>query len=463
MPFSQAECEMLISFYEVAKSGQRHVLWKRFTEDVSSIFVAKGLEKTPFGATPPLVANLPRGKAVMMAEEEREAAKILARMREHCRVRRVLVKPFFADAEYNRRSMRMVDHITKSQFGQVLSRLGLETSNFELELLAKKYDDHGDATVNYVAFACAIDVEEQASDREAESRFPTSDFLASGNYKAPKVATVQPGRPPLHGNTPSLLPNRPSVTALGSLMLRLQEKLVQFKVPVMDFFTDYDKHKLGAISRPQFRRGLNFAFGTSYIRESCTADELAMLEEVYAREMLDGEKFVDWKAFCDDLNAAVYTPGLEYTPLTVPAPLVPGLGVTRVALSEAEEERVQQLLSQMRERFRIRAVYVKAPFHDFALSNNSPIMVDHCPRQQIVQALSRLGIEPQAADLELLFRKYDDAKEGSVNYVAFSTDVDPTETFSDRNRLPHSPVPHNPFHGGFRQPKVDEALLKSMM
>ena len=59
-------------------------------------------------------------------------------------------------------------------------------------------------------------------------------------------------------------------------------------------------------------------------------------------------------------------------------------------------------------------------------------------------------------------RKYDDLAEGSVNYVAFSVDVDPTETFSSRERLPAAPVPQTTFTGGFRVPKVHEGLLKSM-
>ena len=121
-----------------------------------------------------------------------------------------------------------------------------------------------------------------------------------------------------------------------------------------------------------------------------------------------------------------------------------------------------EVLTAMYERFRIRAVYVKGVFHDFAKSNNSPIMVDRVTRQQFVQGLSRLGIEPQTSDLELLFKKYDDAGEGAVNYVAFSRDVDPTETFSDRKRQPHSAVPQTTFYGGFRKPKVHEALLKAM-
>lgn len=461
-PLSQAECEMLIRAYAVDKSGQTHVQWKRFVKDVSAIFVATGLEKNPTAAAPPLIANLPRPQAMLTMEEEATAQSVLARMRKHCSHRRVLVKPFFSDAEYNRRSMRVVDHITKAQFGQVLSRLGLELNNDELELLGRKFDDKGDGFVNYVAFASAVDEEEQGSDRNAPMRFPAETFKANGNFKAPKTADVQPGRPPVSGDTPALISGRDSTLALGALMRRLQEKVIQFQIPISDFFSDYDKHKLGAISAPQFRRGLNFAFGTLYVRESLTSEEIELLEATYAREMLDGALFVDWKEFCKDIKAAILTPGLEKVPHVLPSPVIPSLGHSPVTLSPTEEARVQELLSEMRERFRIRAVYVKAPFHDFAKSNNSPVMVDRCTRQQFVQGLSRLGIEPQASDLELLFKKYDDAGEGAVNYVKFSTDVDSTETFSDRMRMPRSPVANTTFYGGFRVPKVHEELLKSM-
>ena len=178
--------------------------------------------------------------------------------------------------------------------------------------------------------------------------------------------------------------------------------------------------------------------------------------------MLDGEYFVDWKEFCVDINAALYTPSLETQPLAVPQPVVPQLGHQLPKLSAADETRIAELLSQMRARFSIRSVYVKAPFHDFAKSANSPVMVDHCTRQQFVQALSRLGVELSPQQSALLFRKYDDAGNGSINYVAFSTDVDPTETFSTRERTAHSAVPPNSFYGGFRQPKVHEELLRQM-
>ena len=50
----------------------------------------------------------------LLALEDADAAT-LARFRYQVTTRRILVRPFFADAEYNRRSMRVVDHITRAQ------------------------------------------------------------------------------------------------------------------------------------------------------------------------------------------------------------------------------------------------------------------------------------------------------------------------------------------------------------
>ena len=461
-PLTQGELELLVRTYAVDRSGQGHVAWKAFVSDVNKVFNADKLEKTPYAPVPPLVANLPMPKRVLSPGEEAAVEAILGRMRHHCHVRRVLVKPFFTDCEYNRRSSRVVDHVTKTQFGQVLSRLGLEVTNDELALLQAKFDAQDSGFINYVAFSVAIDDEEKNSNRESSANLGIQQtFRANGNFKATKTSDVQPGRPFVAGNVPGLLSNRASAGSLGALMRRLQDKVVQFKIPIIDFFCDYDRHKIGAISSPHFRRGMNFAFGSMYVRESITAVEMEMIEQAYAREMLDGAIFVDWKEFCKDINSAVFTPNLESAPHTVPdQPYVKRATVD--SLTPAEEERVQALLSAMRQRFKIRQVYVKAPFHDFAQSNNSPVMIDHVTRQQFVQGLARLGIEPSAEELELLFKKYDDAGDRSVNYVAFSTDVDATETFSTRERLPASPVPNTSFYGGFRFPKVHEELLQSM-
>ena len=114
----------------------------------------------------------------------------------------------------------------------------------------------------------------------------------------------------------------------------------------------------------------------------------------------------------------------------------------------------------MRDRFSIREVYVKGVFHDFALSKNSPKMIDHVTRQQFVQGLSRLGLEPAPDELALLFKKFDDDGVGNVNYVAFARAVDALETFSDRNKA--AIAKRATFYGGFRKPKVALDFLASV-
>lgn len=252
---------------------------------------------------------------------------------------------------------------------------------------------------------------------------------------------------------PSLLSARPS-DKLGELIKRLQDKTLQFNIPMQDFLADYDKHKLGAISRPQFRRGLRFALANAYVKESPTTEEFDLLEEEYKREMIDGAHYVNWREFCRKINEARLVSNMEVQPTTQPQARL--LERQPVQLSGSDEARLRSLLAAMAERFRIRSVYAKAPFHDFAHNMNSPMMVDHITRQQLVQGLSRLGIDLPQDDLEILFKKYDDDGEGSVNYVSLTRDIDATETFSDRSMASMK----DSFLGGFRSPKVHEHALR---
>jgi len=438
--------------YSVEKSGKVHVKWKIFVGDVNKVFNADALERTPLTKPPPNPPDVARFKSELTGAEEAAVEAVLSRLRHHCRVRRVLVKPFFADAEYNRNSMRVVDHITRAQYEQCLSRLNFELNGDELLLLQKKFDDHNDGFVNYVAFACAVDMQEHSGNRDE----PRADsamldcFKTNANFNTEKIAALQPGRPPMTSD-----PSRPPA-GLETLIMRLQDKALQFNIPVQDFFVDYDKHKLGAISKSQFRRGLNYAFGDAYIRETISEVELNSLEDLYKREMIDGAHYVDWRSFCKKINEALLVSNLEVKPFTQPERRV--IEPQPVTLGAVEEMRIAKLLAAIGERFRIRSVYAKAPFHDFAKSFNSPMMVDHITRQQFVQGLSRLGIELPYGDLEVLFQKYDDNADGSVNYVAFSRDVDATETFSDRV----TPVEKGTFYGGFRNSKVHEHLVRSL-
>jgi len=282
-------------------------------------------------------------------------------------------------------------------------------------------------------------------------------FASNGGFMAQKVVTTQPGRAPPQMDFPRLNAAKPPLP-LQELLATLQNKIVQYGIPPHDFFVDYDRHQQGTVTIPQFRAALFNAFGASYVKADVTEAECQVLEEYYAQTMIDGDQHVRWKVFCNDLAAAVVPPHLEYTPTSEVGSRM--IERHERMLTPAEEAKVEEILSLMRQRFAIRCVYVKGPFHDFALSKNSPKMIDHCTRQQFVQGLSRLGLEPSQEDLELLFKKFDDDGVGNVNYVAFSRCVDALETFSDRNNA--SVIARNNLHGGFRKPKVALDFLASL-
>ena len=455
-PLSQADFETLVSTYSVEKPGCVHVKWKEIVDEINH-----GANPTKAHRAPqaPVVtyAPPPRDLPDLDAASEETLAKVLAKFRHFCFTRRVLVKPYFQDAERNRRSMRKVDHVTRPQFEACLARLGLEASNEELDILVKKFDDNFDGYVNYVAFVRTVDVYETFSDRKPEGKPEAKLYATNGGFKAVKTASTQPGRAPPQMDFPRLFAEKPPMGGVPEIMHVLQTKCLQYSVSPHDFFVDYDRTHKGSISIPQFRAALFNAFGASYIKCDVTEADCQRLEEHYAAPLLDGDTHVKWKIFCDDLLRAVVPSGMEYTPTREVSERV--IERQERFLTPQEEAAVAALLETMRKRFEIRCVYVKGPFHDFALSTNSPKMIDHVTRQQFVQGLARLGVEPSAEDLQLLFKKFDDDGVGNVNYVAFSRAVDALETFSDRNKA--AIAKRSTFYGGFRKPKVPLDFLAS--
>ena len=63
-----------------------------------------------------------------------------------------------------------------------------------------------------------------------------------------------------------------------------------------NFFADYDRHGRGTCTIAQFRAAMMLAFGASYMKTDLTEKECQLLEEHYARTLLDGEVHVKWKA-----------------------------------------------------------------------------------------------------------------------------------------------------------------------
>lgn len=463
-PISQADFETLVAYYAVEQPGCVLFKWKAFVDDVNyGVGAGTLLHRTPtMELIVPVVPPVDwAGVGQLNSQEEQQLLALLARFRHFTLTRRMLIKPYFMDAERNRRSMRVVDHVTRPQFEACLARLGLEASNEELDILIRKFSDKPDGYVNYVAFTRTIDSYESCSDRHPEGKAKeVKQLTGNGGFWYTKTMPTQPGRAPPQMDFPRLNSEAGAGTTHAKLLKRLSDRCVQYGVNgPHNFFSDYDRHARGTCTIPQFRAAMMSAFGASYMKTDLTEKECQLLEEWYARALLDGEAHVRWKDFCNDIAAQVVPPNLEYDPLNSHDGFIPLIERKEKLLSPDEEARLEPLLKKMRDRFSIREVYVKGPFHDFALSKNSPKMIDHVTRQQFVQGLARLGIEPSPTELELLFKKYDDDGVGNVNYVAFSRTVDALENFSDRSKA--SSDARNTLYGGWKKPKVPLDYLAS--
>jgi len=433
-PVSERDFQSLVGAFSINKPGATHVKWREFCEAVN------GADRA--GTTVGSVPLTDAGKAALEA--------VLARFRHICHTRRMLVRPFFDDLQASRRSMNKVDHVTRAQCTQCLSSLGLEATAAELELIHKEFDDLGDGHVNYVALARAVDPSDLYIARADGRTDAISSFNASGGFSAPKVQTSQPGRPPLVAEFPRLVADQQSQPEVTAILKRLLSVAKKFDVNLEDFFVDQDRHRHGIVTINHFRAGLNAALKQSYVRADLTTEELDTLEKAYLALYSDGAPGIAWRRFCADIDVVRTLPQLEYSPAVdveqTQASFI--AGGNQSTLSGAEESAVSELLGRIRERFRIRKVLAKPPFADFAASVNSPLMVDHVTRQQFVQGLSKLGVEPSQSELALLFRKFDDAGDGSVNYIKFTTAVDLAETFSTRQAgSQYKPL----FTNGFRK------------
>ena len=108
---------------------------------------------------------------------------ILAALRRRVEVRRVLVKPLFSDYEQQVNSAKVVDHITRSQMVQALSRLHVELTAEDAALLFERYDTLNDGTVNYIALVRDIDPYEAFSSRNVtQHTFPHDPDYGKVSY-----------------------------------------------------------------------------------------------------------------------------------------------------------------------------------------------------------------------------------------------------------------------------------------
>ena len=122
-------------------------------------------------------------------------------------------------------------------------------------------------------------------------------LAGNGGYWHTKTSDTQPGRAFPQMDFPRLNSEPGAETTHPKLIKRLSDRCVQYGVNgPHNFFADYDRHGRGTCTIAQFRAAMMLAFGASYMKTDLTEKECQLLEEHYARTLLDGEVHVKWKA-----------------------------------------------------------------------------------------------------------------------------------------------------------------------
>ena len=130
--------------------------YKKFCKKINKVFGPEELEKKPLHTGMPSVLPMPDPSETIQGlsqEEKNMIDMIIKRMKYNVVTRRMNIRDQFED--YDRAPRK--NYITKQQFKQSISRLGLSSNPAELDLLCKKYRCTDLDDMNYNAFIKDID------------------------------------------------------------------------------------------------------------------------------------------------------------------------------------------------------------------------------------------------------------------------------------------------------------------
>ena len=193
---------------------------------------------------------------------------------------------------------------------------------------------------------------------------------------------------------------------LKACMQRLRLHCHQHRVRVAQYFQDFDRGRKGWISRDQFDRAVDMSGLTHVVR----SDEWPEIYAVFAHSP-DG---VNYAAFCECVDAVFTRRQLERNP-TAKAPVVaPQQGP--LPLSPVDENAYARLMAQVAADTLACGVILKAPFVDFDRHR--------CGKVTTPQFRRAFPFKADAADVDVVVRRWADPRSGNVNYQGWIRDVE---------------------------------------
>lgn len=178
------------------------------------------------------------------------------------------------------------------------------------------------------------------------------------------------------------------------------------RVRIEQFFIDFDKLRKGHVTKNQFSSilsQLNFNF---------TKAEYDQLASKY--ETSDPERFFNYVAFCESINKAFTTKGIDKVPTAkVPAVTREDTDLARYKyLGGNDDARIFQILNEYKRAVQVRRIHLKPVFQDFDKTRNG-----HVTKIQFLRVLDLLKISAPEHVTQLLLRRYMD--KGNVDEVNY--------------------------------------------
>eukprot|EP00499_Haloplacidia_sp_CaronLabIsolate_P004137 CAMPEP_0196770714 /NCGR_PEP_ID=MMETSP1104-20130614/1291_1 /TAXON_ID=33652 /ORGANISM="Cafeteria sp., Strain Caron Lab Isolate" /LENGTH=1022 /DNA_ID=CAMNT_0042140829 /DNA_START=17 /DNA_END=3083 /DNA_ORIENTATION=+ len=397
---SQQELDVVCNKY--AESGGLFN-YLRFCDAIDKVFTAKGLEKRP-GATPksPLRGSTLRaGFGRLTLADDPELLALLRRARVFVRTHGLVVKEFFRDFDKLNSGI-----VTKQQFRRELERCfsGAGFSDRELSRIVERYcvanvDGDGHVDADY---------------RRLHNELEDPTFLELSGPPS-KAGAHEPPRNRRVGMP--LVPGAEDRDPLAHVIRAVAERRVRLK----EFFVDYDRLRSGFCTRAQFLRVLHIAA----IPDITEADMEALADHYWDPARL----MVRYQEFAGDVDKAFTIPSLEKAPMASVETEQRRIaqrrrGVGAPDLTEAERERAEELIANIRERVAQRRIHMKDKFRDFDRHRTQTVTRDRFRRVMAIAGLVPSDALPREEDLFVLQRYYQaEGRTDAVQYAAFLHDI----------------------------------------
>lgn len=210
-----------------------------------------------------------------------------------------------------------------------------------------------------------------------------------------------------------------TMSEIQGVITRIQLVCKQRRIRLEEFMRTYDVHRNKRIFKPQFARALD------NVGIRISPDELAALQNAY-EDPLDST-LVNYRAFCDQVDAPVVSKGLEQTPTAQIINPLEGVSLHELpVLSQLEQQELLILSQRLSATAQTKGIVIKDICKDFDRNNSG-----HITPQQFLRNIFSAFHGLMQSEADLLIRAY--STDIGVNYRALNRDIcDSAVTKPDR-------------------------------